>query len=161
MQSRYNGTTYRATTTAGSLYNNGNNATVTFSTNAFGTRQVTVNTTNANYSTSNLSYTTDDVTVAFGSLTNVSGNYVTVPTTNVTVTVPAGYHITTMVFNYYNNYYYPQSVTVVSGGGSYSGNSPGTWTAANNTTRSVSLRLTKYNNYNTYLSSVVITVVED
>ena len=72
MRSEYNETTYRATTTAEALYNNGNATTVNFSTNQFGTKEVTINTTNANYSTTNRSYTNDDVTVTFSNLSGVS-----------------------------------------------------------------------------------------
>ena len=167
MYSNYNRVTYRATTTAGALYNNGNATSVTFSTAAFGTRQVTVNTTNANYSTTNRSYTYDDVTVAFSNLSGVSGDYVTVAGgSTVTVSVPSGYHISGMNFTY--NYewglfggttYDPASVSATSG--TYNN---GTWTSANSTTTSVILTMTRGTGWNAHdirIESIVVTVVED
>lgn len=166
MRSEYNGTTYRATTTADALYNSGNATTVTFSTAAFGTREVTIDTTNDHFSTSNREYTQDDVTVTFSNLSGVSGSYVTMADgSNITVAVPSGYHISEITISYDDDNY-AQSGSVVSGGGSFSGTTTGTWTSANNTTRSVTLRLNKRNNglFTTrYLrpSSIVVTVVED
>lgn len=162
MYSNNNKYTYRATTTAGTLYNNGGNSTVTFSTAAFGTRTVTINTTSANYSTSNRTYTNEDVTVAFSSLDGVNGSYVVIPNNGiVTVSVPSGYHMTGMTFSYHNNWYYPRSVTVTSGGGTYSGSSSGTWTSGNSSTTSASFSMEKYGSDETRLTSIVVTVVED
>lgn len=166
MYSNYNRTTYRATTTAEALYNNGNATTVNFTTNQFGTKQVTINTTSANYSTTNRSYTYDDVTVTFSNLSGVSGDYVTMADgSTVTISVAAGYHITNISISYDGDNY-AASGSVTSGGGSFSGTTTGTWTSANNSTTSVTLRLNKRDNgwFTTrYLrpSSIVVTVVED
>lgn len=155
---RYN-TNYYATTTAGTLYDGG---TVAFSTDLPGTRVVSIETTSTNYSQSNLSYTSDDVTVAFSVISTVYTNALAINNASITVSVPSGYHITQVAINYYNNNYRADSVTVTSGGGNYSYSSPtGTWTAANNTTTRVVLATTKRNNYDTAVTSIDVTVVED
>ncbi len=163
MTSVYNENTYWATTTAETLYNNGGTSTVTFSTGAPGTRQVTINTTNANYSTSNRTYTYDGVTVTFSSLTSVSNGYLTIPNNaTATISVPAGYHISTMEFSYYSGWtttYDPGSVSASTG--TYSG---GTWTSANSTTQSTVLTFTRSTGWQAHdirLESIVVTVVED
>ena len=151
-----------ASTTAENLYNNGNATTVTFSHLAPGTKEVTITTTNANYSISNRTYSNDGVTVSFTNLTGVNGNYVVVGNNaTVTVSVEDGYHISDITFSYRTTNYYPQTVTVVSGGGSYSGTTTGTWTSDNNTTKSVQLRMTKRDYYENRMTQVVVTVVED
>ncbi|MBR1509356.1 MAG: hypothetical protein IJ623_01710 [Bacteroidales bacterium] len=166
MYSNYNRVTYRATTTAEALYNNGNATTVNFTTGPFGSKEVTINTTNANYSTTNRSYTYDDVTVAFSNLSGVSGDYVTMADgSTVTISVAAGYHITNISISY-DGENYAASGSVTSGGGTFSGTTTGTWTSANNSTTSVTLRLNKRDNgwFTTrYLrpSSIVVTIVED
>ena len=162
MYSNNNATTYYASTTAGDLYNNGNAVTVTFSSQQPGLKTVTINTTRANFSTGqNRSYTSDDVTVTFSNLTGTDNSYVTVysPST-VTVSVPAGYHISTMKFNYYSENRSP-SVNIESGGGTYTGTNPGTWTASNSTTTSVVLTMTMRTNYGIRMTSVEVTVVDD
>ena len=164
MYSRYNTTTYYASTTAQQLYNNGGNSTVTFTTTPPGTSIVTISTTSTNYSTSDLTQTQDGVTASFSVLNSVGGTYATVSSssTDLTVSVPAGSHITSIVINYSGNSYYANSVSVQSGGGSYSrSGTVGTWTASNSTTTSAVLRLNKRNNYNIRIASVVVTVVED
>ena len=166
MRSEYTDNTYTATTTAEALYNNGNATTVNFTTGPFGSKEVTINTTNANYSTTNRSYTNDDVTVAFANLSGVSGDYVTMADgSTVTISVAAGYHITNISISY-DGENYAASGSVTSGGGTFSGTTTGTWTSANNSTTSVTLRLNKRNNglFTTrYLrpSSIVVTIVED
>lgn len=171
MKSEYNGNTYRATTTAAALYNNGGNSTVTFSTAEFGTRTVTINTTNANYSTSNKTYTQDGVTVTFSNLSGVDNSYVTMANnSSITVSVPSGEHITTLEFSYNRGWngiiggivtYAPGSTT--SSIGSYSDS---VWTANNSSTQTVTLTMTYGNNWyggstEVRPSSVVITVVDD
>lgn len=166
MRSEYNGNTYRATTTAEALYNNGNATTVNFTTGPFGSKEVTINTTSANYSTTNRSFTNDDVTVAFSNLSGVSGDYVTMADgSTVTISVAAGYHITNISISY-DGENYAASGSVTSGGGTFSGTTTGTWTSANNSTTSVTLTLNKRDNgwFTTrYLrpSSIVVTIVED
>ena len=156
MYSNYNSTTYRATTTAGALYNNGNATSVTFSTAAFGTREVTIDTTSDHFSTSNRTYTQDGVTFTFSNLSNVNGYYVTVAGgSTVTVSVPAGYHITNIVFGYYYDYYTPGSVS--SSTGTYNN---GDWTAANSNTKSVIFTMTR-GGRDIRLESMEVTVVED
>jgi len=168
MRSEYNSTTYWATTTAATLYNNGGNSTVTFSTNAPGTKQVTINTTNSNFSTSNRTYTTDDVTVTFSNLTNVNNGYVTMGNSSrLTVSATSGYHITGIAFTYTSSgwitttYYVPSSVSASTG--TYSGsnnNVNASWTPANNTTNSVYFTVTRGNN-DMRIASVVVSLAED
>lgn len=167
-----NNTYYYASTTAGTLYSGG---TVAFSGNLPGVRSVTINTTSANYSTSNRSYTQDGVTVAFSSLYSVSGDRLdmTSPST-VTVSAPAGYHLSTVAITYYRSNgfigigattYYPDSVTINSGGGSYAGggtnNTAGTWTAANSSTGSVTMNMTGRNNNRVAMTTIVVTIEEN
>lgn len=170
MYSNYNSTTYYSNTiTAEALYNNGGNSSVTFSTTRPGRKETTISTTSSNFSTSNRSYTTGGVTLAFSSLYRVQYNRLdmTNPST-VTVTIPEGYHLLTVVFTYYRSTgttYYPGSVSITSGGGSYSGggsnNTSGTWTAGNSTTGSVTLNMSGRNSNRVAISSVVITMEED
>lgn len=126
---------------------------------------VTVNTTNANYSNTNRSYTTEEgITVAFSNTNpTFGGSFTTAPNnTDITVTAPSGSHITSVVINYSGSNNYASSVTVRSGGGSYNRNgTAGTWTAANNTTTSVTLRTAKRNRYDTQIASIVITCADD
>ncbi|MBO4690029.1 MAG: hypothetical protein J5621_04065, partial [Paludibacteraceae bacterium] len=158
MYSTYNSTTYNASITAGALYNNGGSSTVTFSTLPIGTREITVSTTSANYPTGTSSYTTNDVTVAFASISGRNNGYIQMDRgQSVSVSVPSGCHITSMVFTYSSNNYTPTSVT--SSVGSYSTNNR-TWTAPNNSTRSVSLTMTRNNN-SIRIASIVVTVVDD
>ena len=167
MRSVYNGNTYYASATASQLYNNGGNSTITFSTNA--PNEVTINTTSANYSTSNRSYSSEGVTVQFSSLSGVDNSYVSLSDgSTVTVSVPTGYHISAITFNYESALLvgqYPDTVTVTNGGGSYSGTTTGTWTPANNTTRSVTLRMNVRRflgiNQSIRMSSVTVTLVRN
>ena len=143
MHSNYTGHDYWATITAEELYNNGGNSTVTFSTNPPNIKDVTIITTNSYYSTTILSHTEDGVTVAFSELDQVQNNRVDmVQNSTVSISIPVGYHLKTVKFNYYSLVYTydPGSTTIVSGGGSYS-SSNNTWTAANNSTTSVTLRM--------------------
>ena len=144
-----------ATTTAEAL---SNGSQVTFSTLPAGTREITVSTINTNYPTGTSSYTSDDVTVAFSAISGRNYYYIQMDRgQSVSVSVPSGCHITSMVFTYYNNNYTPTSVT--SSVGSYSTNNR-TWTAPNNSTRSVSLTMTRNNN-SIRIASIVVTVVDD
>lgn len=162
MYSNYNRTTYRATTTAETLYNNGNATTVTFSNAAFGTRIVTIDTTDSNFSTGNSTYSLGDVTVTFSNLGEVDESFVyMIAGSTLTVSVPSGLHITDMTisyYSYYNTSYYPRTVNVSSGGGTYSN---GTWTAANTSTTSVVLTMSNPRNNYILPSSIVVTVVEN
>ena len=162
MYSNYNRTTYYASTTAGALYNNGGNSTVTFSTTAPGQRTVTVNTTNSYFTTAQPSSNTFDnlVTVSFSRLSGTNNGYVTVYSgSTVTVSVPSGYHISNMSFTFTSENRYP-SVTITSGGGTYTGTTTGTWTAANDSTTNVVLTMTQINS-GVRMSSIVLTVVDD
>lgn len=162
MYSNYNRTTYYASTTAEALYNNGGNSTVTFSTTAPGQRTVTVNTTNGNFTTDRPSSKLFDnlVTVSFSRLGGTNNNYVTVYSgSTVTVSVPSGYHISTMTFTYASEARSP-SVTVTSGGGNYTGTTPATWTAANDATTEVVLTMTQRDS-GIRMNSIVVTVVDD
>lgn len=156
--------TYRVTTTAGHIYDGG---AITFSTNAFGTKVVPIATTSANYSTSNSSHTEDGATVEFSSIDSVNGTYVQMNSpSDITVSVPDGYHISRIVINFSGDNGRPQSVSITSGGGSTSGTNPTTWTTNSTTTRSVTLRLTKRDNgwftqRNLQPTSVEVTFVED
>lgn len=162
MYSNYNGTTYYASTTAEALYNNGGNSTVTFSTTIPGMRTVTVNTTNASFTTDRPSSNLFDnlVTVSFSRLSGVYNGYVNVYSgSTVTVSVPSGYHITSMTFTYASQDRSP-SVTITSGGGSYTGTTPATWTSGNDTTTNVILTMTQVTS-GIRLNSIVVTLFED
>ena len=170
MYSNYNSRTYYASTTAGTLYNNGGNSTVTFSTTRPDTRTVTINTSNSHYSTSNRSFTDDDVTVAFSNLSSVANNYVTIATNStVTVSVPAGQHITAMTFTYNRASLVkqdPSSVTASTGTYTSGGDltNDDTWASANNRTTNVvftMVRGTGLLSHDIRLESITITVVED
>ena len=120
---------------------------------------VTINTTNANFSNNDKTETVDGVTVTFSNTTpTFGGSYTTAPTnTDITVSVPSGCHLTKVEINYTSNTYRANSVSVRSGDGSYSYTSPtGTWTAANNSTTSVTLRTTRRNNNDTRIASIVV-----
>ena len=170
MYSEYNSTTYYSSTiTAEALYNNGGNSSVSFSTVLPGRKEITVNTTNSNYSTSNTSKTQDGVTVAFSSLYQVRGDRLdmTNPST-LTITAPNGYHLVSVNITYYRSgltTYYPGSVTINSGGGTYStggnNNTAGTWTSSNSSTGSVALYMTGRNNNRVAISSISVTIEED
>ena len=154
----YNGVHYASVSLA-TLYDtvmvNGQRVTLNF-------QPVGIGTTNARFSTSNRTYTNDGVTVSFTNLTGVNANYVVVGNNaTVTVSVEDGYHISDIKFSYRTSDYYPKTVTIVSGGGSYSGTTTGTWTSDNNTTKSVQLRMTKRDYYENRMTQVVVTVVED
>ena len=154
----YNGVHYASVSLA-TLYDtvmvNGQRVTLNF-------QPVGIGTTRARFSTSNRTYTDGGVTVSFSNLTSVNDNYVVVGNNaTVTVSVEDGYHISDIKFSYRTNNYYPQTVTIVSGGGSYSGTTTGTWTSGNNTTKSVQLRMEKRNSYENRMALVVVTVVED
>lgn len=160
---------YWCSTTAGALYNNGGNSTVSFSSIPSWRKEVTINTTNDNYSTSDKTQTEDGVTVEFSSLSQVYWNRLdmTDPST-VTVSVQDGYHLVSVVFNYYRSYpttYYPGTYTINSGGGTYvtggSNNTTGTWTPSNTSTSSVTLQLRGRNGNKVAISSVEIVAEED
>ena len=125
---------------------------------------LTFTTTNAYYSNNNKSRTQDEVTVAFSNTDpTFSGSYTTVPTnTDITVTVPTGCHITSIVINYSGTNYYASNITARNGvSGSYSrSGTVGTWTA-NDTVNSVTLRTTKRTGWNTRIASIVVYVTED
>ena len=131
---------YYATTTAGTLYNGG---TVTFSATPPNVKDVTIAITNSNYSTSVLSHTEEGVTITFSSLEEVRSDRADMTNdSTVSISIPSGYHLKTIKFNYYSSWgttYDPGTTPViVSGGGSYS---DGTWTASNNSTTSASLQM--------------------
>lgn len=126
------------------------------------TPRVTVNTTSSNYSSSSLSYTSPEgVTVAFSNTTPTFGNnYTTAPTnTDITVSVPDGFHLVSVAITYSSNNNRANSVTVQNGvGGTYSYSSPtGTWTAPNNSSvNSVVLRTTRRANNDTRIASITV-----
>ena len=128
---------------------------------------VTIATTSANYSNSNRSYTSGGATVAFSNTNPTFGNtYTTAPNnTDITVTVPEGYRLTSVVINYNGNNYYASNVTVRSGGGSYNRNgTAGTWTSGETPTTSVTLRTTKQTGWganDTRISSIVVYATRD
>ena len=125
---------------------------------------VTINTTSAYFSNNDKTETVEDVTVTFSNTNPTFGNtYTTAPNnTDITVSVPSGYHVTKVEINYTSDNYRANSVTVQSGGGTYSYSNPtGTWTAANDSTRSVTLRTTKRTTRDTRIASIVVTVVDD
>jgi hypothetical protein len=171
MYSRQMGNTYYASTTAETLYNNGNAATVTFSTWAPGTREVTISTTTSNYSTSNRTYTDTDtgITVAFSNISQAQWNRIDMAdNSTVTISAPAGYHLSTVTFTYFRSTgttYYPGSYTITNGGGSYSGggsnNTSGTWTPSNSATSSVTIRMSGRNNNRVAISSIYVLIEED
>ena len=168
-------TYYYATTTAGTLYGGG---TVAFSTLQPGRKQITVNTTKTNYTnTSDKTHTEDGVYVGFSSLNSVSDDRVdmTDPST-VTISAPDGYHLVSANFTYYRSSglfglfattYYPGSVTINSGDGSYSNNNgsnnntTGTWTSSNSSTDSVTLYMTGRNGNRVAIVSIVVIIEED
>ena len=109
------------------------------------------------YSSSTRSRTVEGVTVAFSNPNNFNGGYVRMTdNSNLTITAPSGYHFKSITINYSGNNYRPQTVTVTTGGGTYSGTNPGTWTPANNTTSNVVLNMRKRTNYNLQVASVVV-----
>ena len=164
-------TYYSNTITAEALYNNGNNSSVVFSASTIspGRKQVTINTTSSNYTTSIRSHTEEGVTVEFSSLYQVQYNRLDMsnPST-VTISAPEGSHLVSVAITYFRSTgttYYPGSVTINSGGGSYTGggnnNTSGTWTPSNSTTGSVELYMTGRNNNRVAISSIVVTIEED
>ena len=142
MYSNNNQKYYYATLTAEELYNNGGNSTVTFSKQPPTKKEVTIETTSANYSTSSLSYTSDGITVAFSNLYEVQSDRLDmVNNSNVSISAPTGYHLETVQFNYYSSWgisYDPGSYSITNGGGSYNS---GTWTASNKTTTSATIQM--------------------
>lgn len=168
---------YWCSTTAGALYNNGGNSTVSFSSIPSWRKEVTINTTNSYYSTSDRTETDNGVTVTFSSLYSVAYDRVdmTDPST-VTISVPSGYHLISVDFTYYRSSglfgvgattYYPGSVTIDSGGGAYSNNNgnnnntTGTWTPSNSSTSSVTLNMSGRSGNRVAISSVEIVAEED
>lgn len=137
-----NNTTYYAVSSLSELLDatSSNRVTLRFK----GSKVVTINP--RSNSTNTLTYSGTDATLTFSALTRVSNNnnsgYVA-PSNGSTLTVSttSGYHISSFEMLYRSGYN-PNSVTVVSGEGSYSaGNNSGTWTASNETTSSVELRM--------------------
>ena len=126
---------------------------------------VKIATTNTNYSTSDKTQTEGGVTVAFSSINKVSTRLDMDQNSDIIVSVPEGYHITSFVINYYRSgttTYYPGSYTITSGGGSYStggsNNTMGTWTSGNNTTSSVTIRMSGRNSNRVAITDVVVSV---
>ena len=166
---------YWATLTAEDLYNNGGNSTVTFTTNPPKKKIVTIATTSTNYSESILSHTEDGVTVSFSSLYQIQRDRLDMTDpSSVTISAPAGYHITAVSITYYRSSgflgigattYYPGSVTIESGNGTYSGggsnNTEGTWTPSNNTTTGVVLSMSGRSGNRVAISSIVVTIEEN
>lgn len=127
MYSRQAGTTYYASMTAGALYNNGGNSTVSFSTNRPGQHRVTINTTNANYSTTDLTETSDGATVAFDEIYGTANGYVRLPYGSAHITITAEGVITSIVVTTTGNNYRPD--TRSSSVGSFTSNGDThTWT---------------------------------
>ena len=127
---------------------------------------VKIATTNSNYSTSDRTQTEGGVTVTFSSINKVQRDRLDMDqNSDIIVSVPEGYHITSFVITYYRSgvtTYYPGSYTINSGGGTYStggsNNTKGTWTSGNNTTSSVTLRLSGRNNNRVAITDVVVSV---
>ena len=146
-----------------------NGETIAFSNTLSGRKEVTINTTSENYSTSDKTETKNGVTVEFSSLYQVQYNRLDMsnPST-VTVSVENGYHLVSVVFNYFRSVgttYYPGSYSINSGGGTYvtggSNNTTGTWTPSNNSTSSVTLNFSGNGNNRVAISSVSIVAVDD
>ena len=126
---------------------------------------VKIATTSSNYSTTDKTQTEGGVTVAFSSINKVSTRLDMDQNSDIIVSVPEGYHITSFVINYYRSgttTYYPGSYTITSGGGSYStggsNNTVGTWTSGNNTTSSVTIRMSGRNSNRVAITDVVVSV---
>ncbi len=128
--------------------------------------QVTFTTTNTNANFGNsTSKTIDDVTVNFSNRPSgfsIGDTYTTAPdNTRITISTPENSHPSQIVITYTSNNR-SADATVVSGGGTYSYSNPrGTWTAGNNPSRQVVLNLTRRNNNNARISSIVVTLEDD
>lgn len=125
MYSSQNNTTYYASTTAASLYNNGNATSVAFSTLAPGKHTVTINTTTSSFSTTDLTESSDGVTVTFdtNSFNQVAAGYVKLNYGIQYFNVSAEGIITSITFNVTGTNYRSTSETAT----------PGTVTRNNNT----------------------------
>lgn len=120
---------------------------------------------NANFGTAT-SKTINDATVNFSNRPNgfnIGNQYTTAPTnTEITVTVPDGTHLVSVVINYSGSNYYAESVTVRNGGGTYTlSGTAGTWTAGGTSTTSVTLRTTRRTNRDTRIGSIVVNVADN
>ncbi|MBP5571470.1 MAG: hypothetical protein J6X39_02235 [Bacteroidales bacterium] len=128
--------------------------------------QVTFTTTNTNANFGNsTSKTIDDVTVNFSNRPggfSIGGTYTTAPNdTRITISAPENSHPSQIVIIYTADNR-SANATVVSGDGTYSYSNPrGTWTAGNNPSREVVLNLTRRNNNNARISSIVVTLEDD
>lgn len=137
-----NNTTYFAVSSLSELVDatSSNRVTLRFK----GSKTVTISPRSGN--TNTLTYSGTDATLTFTALTaasNSNNNGYVAPSNGSTLTVSttSGYHIISFVMSYRNGYN-PNTITVVSGGGSYSaGNNSGTWTASDETASSVQLRM--------------------
>ena len=170
--SQYNSTNvyYYATSTLSELLaaenSNAGRVTLTF------VGPVKIATTNSNYSTSDKTQTEGGVTVAFSSINQVQSDRLDInDNSNVSISVPEGYHITSIVITYYRSSglfglgattYYPGSYDITSGGGTYStggsNNTMGTWTSENNTTSNVTIKLSGSSGNRVAITDVVVFV---
>lgn len=149
---------YYATSTLSELMNATSSNRVTL--NFWG--PVRVQTNNGNFATNNLSYSEGGVTVSFNGIDGTAAGYITLNNNRrLTVSVPSGYHLTKVVTTYNSRY---ANQTVVSGGGTVSGNASATttWTAsANNPTSEVVLNIVRSGNNAPRMTYVYVELEQD
>lgn len=133
---------------------------------------ITITTTSSNFTgTGSRSYTQNDVTVKFSNLSQVQNDRLDMAdNSTVSISVPSGYHLCSVTFTFYRSMginYYAGSVSIDSGGGSYSGGDStiGSWTSSNNSTGSVTLRMSGTNQWFSdravAISSISVVMFED
>lgn len=166
MYSRQAGTTYYASTTAGALYNNGGNSTVTFSTNRPGMHTVTINTNSDYFSTNplDLTETSDGATVTFSDIYSVANGYVRLMYGSPQITVSANGTITSIVVTTTGNNYRPDTRSASVGSFTSNGDKH-TWTDSTSASPdSVVLTMAKSSQTNdrrVRISSIEITYMEN